>query len=106
MNTAMTMPGNTADMFLVHFFGTGLADDRYAVQRFRAHADGDIRPRQETASNGRRKAKRITTSLKALKELRPARTQIVVCTGLRTRGGCQLLGALAMGILCDRRHSG
>ena len=44
MTAAMAMPGNTADTFLVHFFGTGLADDRYVVERFRALADGDIRP--------------------------------------------------------------
>ena len=25
------MPGNTAETFLVHFFGTGLPDDRYVV---------------------------------------------------------------------------
>ncbi|MCY4237448.1 MAG: hypothetical protein OXC93_03710, partial [Rhodospirillaceae bacterium] len=30
--------------FLVHFFGSGLTDDRYVVARFKAHADGDIRP--------------------------------------------------------------
>ena len=34
MTAAMAMPGNTADTFLVHFFGTGLADDRYVVERF------------------------------------------------------------------------
>ena len=28
--------GNTADTFLVRIFGIGLADDRYAVQRFKA----------------------------------------------------------------------
>ena len=44
MNTAITVPGNTADTFLVHFFGGGLADERYVVERFKAHADGDIRP--------------------------------------------------------------
>ena len=36
MTAAMAMPGNTADTFLVHFFGTGLADDRYVVERYRA----------------------------------------------------------------------
>ncbi len=44
MTAAMAMPGNTAETFLVHFFGTGLADDRYVVERFRARADGDIVP--------------------------------------------------------------
>ncbi len=44
MTAAMAMPGNTAATFLVHFFGTGLADDRYVVKRYRARADGDIVP--------------------------------------------------------------
>ena len=44
MSAALAIPGNTADTFLVHFFGTGLADDRYVVERYRARADGDIVP--------------------------------------------------------------
>ena len=44
MNAAMAVPGNTAATFLVHFFGSGLADEKYVVERFKAHADGDIRP--------------------------------------------------------------
>ena len=36
MTAEMAMPGNTADMFPVHFFGIRLADDRYAVQRFKS----------------------------------------------------------------------
>ena len=44
MSAAMAIPGNTADTFLVHLFGAGLEDDRYVVERFKAHADGDIRP--------------------------------------------------------------
>ena len=36
MSTAIAIPGNTADTFLVHFFGGGLADDRYVVERFRS----------------------------------------------------------------------
>ena len=37
MNAAMAMPGNMAATFLVHFFGRGLADDRYVVERFKAY---------------------------------------------------------------------
>ena len=44
MTTAMVMPGNTVDIFLVHFFGGGLAEERYVVERFKAHADGEFRP--------------------------------------------------------------
>ncbi len=32
MTAAMAMPGNTAETFLVHFFGAGLADDHYVVE--------------------------------------------------------------------------
>ena len=55
MTAAMAMPGNTAKTFLVHFFGTGLADDRYVVGRFRARADGDIvhAPAEALAANCR-----------------------------------------------------
>ena len=108
MTAAMAIPGNTADTFLVHFFGGGLADERYAVERFKAYADGDIRPwpgEQAAAKKGRR-TKRVTATLKAVKEMRPACTEIIVCTGLRTRGGQQLWGSVAAGLLCERRQRG
>ena len=108
MNAAMAVPGNTAATFLVHLFGSGLADNRYVVERFKAHADGDIRPWPGAASakgKGRR-AKRVTATLKAVRELRPARTEIIVCTGLRTRGGQQLWGDLATSLWHDRRQRG
>ena len=44
MNAAIAVPGNIASTFLVHLFGTGLEDDRYIVERFKVHADGNIRP--------------------------------------------------------------
>ena len=108
MTAAMAVPGNTADTFLVHFFGGGLADDRYVVERFKALADGDIRPcHAEAPARGKgRKAKRVTATLRAVKELRPDRTEIIVCTGLKTRGGWQLWGSVAAGILCDRKQRG
>ena len=107
MTTAMAMPGNTASTFLIHFFGSGLADDRYVVERFKAMADGDIRhwPGGEPAKKGR-KAKRVTATLKAVKDMRPARTEIIVCTGLRSRGGQQLWGSVAAGLFCDRKQKG
>ena len=43
-----------------------------------------------------RRARPVTVTLKAVRELRPARTEIIVCTGLRTRGGQQL--AVALGV--------
>ena len=90
------------------FFGTGLADDRYVVERYRARADGDIvpAPAEALAAKGRRKVKRTTATLKAVKDLRPATTEIIICTGLKTRGGWQLLGSIAAGLLCDRKQMG
>ena len=108
MTAAMAMPGNTADTFLVHFFGTGLADEKYVVERFRAMADGDIRPvRPETAgAKGGRKARHAVVSRKQAEAMRPDRTEIIVCTGLSTRGGRQAWGSVAAGLLCDRKQRG
>ena len=95
MGNASAFPNNTASTFLTRFFGTGLVDERYVVERFRAHADGDIRPwpgEASAAGKGRRKAKRVTANLKSVKELRPTCTEIIICTGLRTRGGMQVWG--------------
>ena len=109
MTAAMAMPGNTASTFLIHYFGGGLdGDDRFVVERFRAHVDGDIRPVEAgTASaKGRRKAMRIVVSREEAEAMRPDRTEIIVCTGLRTRGGRQAWGSVAAGLLCDRRQRG
>ena len=109
MSTAIAFPDNTASTFLTHLFGGGLADDRYVVERFRAYADGDIRPGPGEApapGKGRTRAKRVTATLKAVKELRPATTEIIICTGLKTRGGWQLWGSIAAGLLCDRKQKG
>ena len=108
MTTAIAIPGNTASTFLTHFFGSGLADQRYAVERFKALANGDIRPwpGEAPATGKGRRAKRVTATLKAVKEMRPDRTEIIICTGLRTRGGQQLWGSVAAGLLCDRKQRG
>ena len=108
MTAAMAMPGNTAETFLVHFFGTGLADDRYVVERFRARADGDIVPAPAEAppAKGGRKTKRTVVSRKEAEAMRPGRTEIIICTGLSTRGGRQTWGSVAAGLLCDRRQRG
>ncbi len=80
--------------FLTHFFGSGLADERYVVERFKALACGEIRrvAGEESAptKKGKRRARRATATLNEVKELRPARTEIIICTGLRVRGGIQL----------------
>ena len=105
MTTAMAMPGNTASTFLIHYFGGGLdGDDRFVVERFKALACGNIRPVQtETASA---KGRRIVVSREEAEAMRPDRTEIIVCTGLRTRGGRQAWGSVAAGLLCDRRQRG
>ena len=105
----MAMPGNTASTFLVHYFGGGLdGDDRFVVERFRALACGDIRPVRDgtEGAKGRRKGKRTVVSRREAEALRPERTEIIVLTGLRTRGGKQAWGSIAAGILCDRKQRG
>ena len=108
MQTIDALPG-TARTWLVHTFGRGLdGEDRFVVERFRTMLDGDIRairPEQPRAK-GRRKAKRIVVSRKQVEAMRPARTEIIICTGLRTRGGVQLYGDIATSIFHDRRQKG
>ena len=108
MTAAMALPGNTAATFLTHFFGPGLADDdRHVVERFKAMADGDTRRCPDAApaaKSGRRKTKAATVTLKAVKELRPAPTEIIVCTGLRTRSGVQYWGSISTAFLGVRRR--
>ena len=38
--------------------------------------------------------------------MRPARTEVIVCTGLRIRGGVQYCGSVSTGLFCDRRQKG
>ena len=109
MTAAMAMPGNTASTFLIHSFNGGLdGDDRFVVERFRALACGDIRPVQAgtATAKGRRRAKRIVVSRKEAEAMRPDRAEIIICTGLRTRGGKQCWGILAASLLCDRKQRG
>ena len=109
MNAAMAIPGNSDRTFLTHLLARGLEDERYVVERFQAMIDGDIHriPADEPAKKGRRKAKRATASLKDVLGLRPARNEIIVCTGLSIRGsGIQYWGSVATGLLCDRKQRG
>ena len=108
MSAAIALPGNTAATFLTHFFGPGLADDRYVVEKFRALADGNIRRCSDPAPKGgrRRAAKAVTATLKAVKEMRPAPNEIIVCTGLKSRGGVQYWGSVSTSLFCDRKQKG
>ena len=40
----------------------------------------------------------------AVQAMRPARTEINICTGLRIKGGVQIRGDTATGLFCDRRQ--
>lgn len=103
MTTAMAKPGNTENTFLVHYFGGGLADERYVVERLKAYADGGV---PGPAKKKGRRPRRVTATLKAVKQLRPACTEIIICTGLPTRSGQQLWGSVATGLLCERKQRG
>ena len=88
----------------IHLFGTGLADERFVVEKFRVLANGEIRPvaPEAAASKGRR----VVVSRREAETMRPDRTGIIVCTGLSTRGGRQAWGSVAAGLLCERRQRG
>lgn len=105
MHTIQARPGN-ARTFLIHMFGRGLEDDRYVVERFQAMADGDIRrwPGGEPKKQGRRKAKHAIVSLKAVQDMRPARNEIIICTGLHVKGGVQIWGDLSTGLFVQRKQ--
>ena len=98
-----------AETYLVHFFGGGLVDqgECYAVERFKAHADGDIRrwptgPSERT--NGRARPVPEIASVDEVRELRPAYNEIIVCTGLGTHSGLQLWGWATCSNFAERRQ--
>ena len=45
-------------------------------------------------------------SRKEAEAMRPDRTEIIICTGLRSRGGMQRWGSVALGLFCDRKQRG
>ena len=89
MTAALAMPGNTAATFLTYFFGSGLVEDTYVVEKFIALVNGDIRRCPDAASTkgkGRRKTKYATASLKAVKEMRPVSHPRWIRPGLHWAG--------------------
>ena len=104
MQTTRTLHGN-ARTFLVHMFGPGLEDDRYVVERFKSMTNGEIRPLSVDgqAKKGRRKARRTTVSLKAVKAMRPGRDEIIICTGVTIKGGVQYWGIFATSLFVERK---
>ncbi len=105
MQMVNARPGN-ARTFLIHMFGHGLEDDRYVVERFKSMSNGDIRPliADGPAKKGRRKARRTTVSRRAVKEMRPGRDEIIICTGVTIKGGAQFWGDWATSIFVERKQ--
>ena len=95
-----------AQTFLVHLFGQGLEDNRYVVEKYRSHANGEIEPIQaeEPRKKSRRRQRRTIASLAAVKRMRPERDEIIVCTALNLKGsGVQLWGLSASGLRAARQ---
>ena len=88
----MQKPRREANTFLTHLLGQGLADERYEVRRYRSSGGGELMPLPAGESAGRR-SKRVTASRRAVRDMRPARDELIVCTGLKVPGsGLQLWG--------------
>ena len=106
MQALKTLP-KISHTFLTHTFGQGLKDERYAVERFKSAADGEIRPvpAGEAKTGSGRKTRRATASRKAVREMRPAQDEIIVCTGLKLKtSGVQYWGAWATGLFAQGRR--
>ena len=94
-----------AQTFLIHLFGRGLEDNRYVVEKYKSLANGEIRPVEagQPRAKGGRKPRRKIVSRKAVRELRPERDEIIVCTGVTlARSGVQIWGIGATGIFSAR----
>lgn len=94
-----------AQTFLGHLFGRGLDDDRFVVERYRSHPNGDIRPvrDEQPKGKGRRRPRRQIVSRKAVRELRPERDESIVCTGVTlARSGVQIWGGQATRLAAAR----
>ena len=108
MQAALALRGG-AQTFLTHFTGGTLEDDRYVVERFRSYADGRIEPSGAGGKppKGRRRSRPEIASRKAVEQMRPARDEIIVATGLRLRHcQAQYWGLFALGFLVERRQKG
>ena len=88
----MRKPKPQANTFLTHLFGEGLTDERYEVRRYKSSGGGELRPLPGGKSGGCR-SKRVTASRRAVREMRPARDELIVCKGLKLpESGLQLWG--------------
>ena len=106
---AALAPRGDARTYLIHFVGGGLDDERYVVETYRSLACGDIVSVEAdgTRPKGRRKARARILPLKAVEELRPARDEIIIATGLKQRRSqVQYWGYRALGLFVERRQKG
>ena len=89
--------------FLVHVFGRGLDGERYLVERYRTKPDGEIRPVPAEQPEGRRGPRRIVVGAGAVREMRPERDEIIVCTALDLKAsGVQYWGLRASALDAPR----
>ena len=96
-----------SDTWLTHIFGRGLDDERYVVESYRSLPSGEIRPVEagQPKTKGHRRTRRKIVSREAVRELRPERDEIIVCTGVKLAGsGIQLYDLAASG-LCAARNA-
>ena len=88
-----------ASTFLVYMFGRGLEDKTYVVERYRTSIDGAIR----RLPGG--KGHPLTLSRATVRELRPARNEILICKGEnKPDSGVQYYGSLACGLFAQERR--
>ena len=106
MTSTATGTAHTAT-YLIHFFGHGLVDEGrcYAVERYKCMTNGEIR-RWPGEARGpakcRPRPKPEVASYEAVREMRPAYNEIIICTALGCRSGVQLIGWAATGMFGDR----
>ncbi len=94
-----------AQTFLIHLIGQGLEDNRYVVEKYRSHPDGQIEPvePEQPRTKGRRKRRRTIASLATVRKMRPERDEIIVCTGVTLKdSGMQMWGWRSTGIFAAR----
>ena len=88
-----------ANTFLTHVFGRGLKDKTYVVERYRTNIDGEIR----RLPGG--KGRPLTLSLATVRELRPARNEILICKCEKIAdSGIQYWGVWATGLFAEGRR--
>ena len=95
-----------AQTFLVHLFGQGLEDNRYVVEKYRSHPNGEIEPvgAEQPRTKSRRRQRRTIASLAAVKRMRPERDEIIVCTALNLKdSGMQMWGWRATSLFAAGR---